>query len=645
MMERWGVRARVMLVAVVPAFVLGAFMIAYFTHLRLADLEQAYADRGRALARQVATATEYAVFSNNIEDLNRLLDAALKEDDVEGVIALNPAGRLLTKAGHLSPLPDDRPVTSARLETLPTRVRFYEPILPVRVVIGDLGFDGFGTSAKASPLGAIVIDISNARLIEQRSQLLYGGATALILVLLGSVMLATRMSQGVSDPIREVASTVARIGAGKLHERVTVQSGGSLRRLGVGVNDMAERLEHAHREMTQKIDEATAELRRRTDEAERADMAKSRFLAAASHDLRQPMHALGLFIAELAEHPHPPETHRLVRQIQASADAMENLLDSLLDISRLDAGALEPKITPSPVQPILDRIANDFQIWAEERGLHLRVRPCRAWVRTDPLLFERILSNLVSNAIRYTPSGTILLACRPDGRHLRVEVRDSGKGIEPDKQEVIFQEFVQLDNPERARTKGLGLGLAIVRRLTQLLGHHLSLRSRVGHGSVFGVRLERCEPEVVPISEPMVRTPGNLSGTRVLIVDDDPLALASLDSLLAAWGCDVTGAASLDEALALTDPDRPPEVLITDYRLQGHQTGLEVVTGVTQRIGYQVRCILITGDTGTETINKARSAGVPMLHKPVRPAKMRAVLQRILRTEETDEQGSTVDGP
>lgn len=184
-----------------------------------------------------------------------------------------------------------------------------------------------------------------------------------------------------------------------------------------------------------------------------------------------------------------------------------------------------------------------------------------------------------------------------------------------------------------------------MRRLTQLLGHHLTLRSRVGQGSVFGVRLERCDPGVTPISEPMVRTPGNLSGTRVLIVNDDPLALASLDSLLAAWGCDVTGAASLDEALALTDPDLPPEVLITDYRLQGHQTGLEVVTGVTQRIGYQVRCILITGDTGSDTINKARAAGVPMLHKPVRPAKMRAVLQRLLQTHEADESAATQDSP
>ncbi len=630
MIQHWGVRARVILVAVVPTIVLATFMIAYFTHLRLTDLEQAYSERGRALARLIATATEYAVFANNVEDLQRLLDSALKEEGVRGVVAIDSHGRPLAQAGTVSPAPTEQPIQVASQITLSESVRFFEPIVPVRLNIGDLGFDASAPRPGATILGGIVLDVSSYRLEEQRSQLLWAGALALVLVLVGSVLLATRMSQGVSRPIRNVARAVARIGAGRLHERVVVSGGGSLRRLAVGVNDMAQRLESAHAEMMQRITEATAELRTRTDEAERADMAKSRFLAAASHDLRQPMHALGLFIAELAEQPHPPDTRRLVRQIAASAEAMENLLDSLLDISRLDAGALQPKIVPCPVQPILDRIANDFHIWAEERGLRLRVRPCAAWVRTDPLLFERILSNLVSNAIRYTPRGTVLIACRPAGTDMRVEVRDSGKGVDADKQEVIFQEFVQLDNPERARTKGLGLGLAIVRRLTQLLGHTLSLRSQPGRGSVFGIRVARCAPQEQTLSSTPERTPGNLAGTRVAVVDDDPLALTSLDSLLSSWGCEVTAAASLDEALALIDPERPPDVLLTDYRLQGRQTGLEVVEQVTARVGYRLRSILITGDTGTDTINKARSAELPMLHKPVRPAKLRALLQRML---------------
>jgi signal transduction histidine kinase len=631
--RNWGIRARVVLVAVVPAIVLGAFMIAYFTHLRLTDMEHAYSERGRALARLIATATEYAVFANNIEDLQRLLDNARKEDAVRGVRVVDASGRLLAQSGLIAPSPPLRPIHVASEHNQRDSVRFLEPIVPVRLNIGDLGFDANAPHETGALLGGIVLDISSYRLEEQRSQLLWAGAIAILLVLVGSIALAIRMSQGVSQPIRNVARTVARIGAGKLHERVPVTGGGSLRRLTIGLNDMAQRLESAHKDMARRIEDATAELRARTDEAERADMAKSRFLAAASHDLRQPMHALGLFIAELADHEHPPETRRLVRQIAASAEAMENLLDSLLDISRLDAGALEPKIAPCPVQPILDRISNDFQIWAEERGLHLRVRPCPAWIRTDPMLFERILSNLVSNAIRYTPRGAILLACRPVDGHLRFEVRDSGKGIDADKQEVIFQEFVQLDNPERARTKGLGLGLAIVRRLTQLLGHSLSLRSRPGRGSVFSVTVERCEPQATPPEGPAERAPGNLSGTRILIVDDDPLALTSLDSLLASWGCEVTAAASLDDALALLDPTAPPDVLITDYRLQGHQTGLEVIDQIAGRTGYRMRCILITGDTGTETINKARAAELPMLHKPVRPAKLRALMQRMLASE------------
>jgi len=633
MISNWGIRARVVLVAVIPAIVLGAFMIAYFTHLRLTDMEQAYSARGRALARLIATATEYAVFANNVEDLQRLLDSALKEEGVRGVMVADANGRLLARSGIVSPPPPATPIRAAAQSNQDSAVRFVEPIVPVRLNVGDLGFDTTAPRPAATILGGIVLDVSSYRLEEQRSQLLWAGAIAILLVLVGSIVLAIRMSQGVSQPIRNVARTVARIGAGKMQERVPVTGGGSLRRLAIGVNDMATRLESAHNEMTRRIDDATAELRARTNEAERADMAKSRFLAAASHDLRQPMHALGLFIAELSEHPHPPDTRRLVRQIAASAEAMENLLDSLLDISRLDAGALEPRIVPCPVQPILDRIASEFHIWAEERGLRLRVRPSSAWIRTDPLLFERILSNLISNAIRYTPRGTILIACRPSGEHLRIEVRDSGKGIDADKQEVIFQEFVQLDNPERARTKGLGLGLAIVRRLTQLLGHTLSLRSRLGLGSVFGVRVERCAPQPLPATGPTERVPGSLAGTRVVLVDDDPLALTSLDSLLASWQCEVTAAPSLDEALDLLDPTQPPDVLITDYRLQGHQTGLDVIDRVTARIGYRVRCILITGDTGAETINKARAAQLPMLHKPVRPAKLRALMQRMLASD------------
>ncbi len=638
MMRHMGVRARAIVVAVVPAIVLATFMIVYYTQARLSDLENAYNDRGRALAQRIATATEYAVFANNREDLARLLDSARGEEDVRGVLVTDRSGTPLARSGDVGPENAGDDVTQRQQSTLGDRARFREPILPVRLDVEGPVFDSGPSSPSASVLGSVVLDLSRRRLDAQRAELLWTGAIALLLGLVGSVILAIRMSEGISRPIRDAARAVSGIGAGELHQRIVVRGGGSLRRLAEGVNEMAARLESSHRDMARRIDDATVELRESKEEAERGDLAKSRFLAAASHDLRQPMHALGLFIAELAEVPHPPATRHLVRQIGAAAEAMENLLDSLLDISRLDAGALQPKIRACPIQPVLDRIANDFRIWAEERGLRLRVCSCAAWVTTDPLLLERILSNLVSNAIRYTPAGTILIACRTGSAgNVRIEVRDNGTGIDEAAQHVIFQEFVQLGNPERSRSKGLGLGLAIVRRLTQLLGHGVTLRSAPGRGSVFGITLARAVATAAPYSPVEPRTLGNLAGVCVAILDDDPMALESLHSLLSAWECDVIAAASLPELLSALNVARRPDALICDYRLQGAVTGLDAISTV-RETGHDIPTIIvISGDTSAPTLNEVRSAGFPLLYKPVRPAKLRALMQRLVAHPADDE--------
>jgi two-component system, sensor histidine kinase len=394
---------------------------------------------------------------------------------------------------------------------------------------------------------------------------------------------------------------------------------------------MASRLELAHEDMQRQVEEATAELRARKDEAERATLAKSRFLAAASHDLRQPMHALGLFISELSQHPHQPESRRLVRQIAASAEAMEDLLDSLLDISKLDAGAFKPNLRSFPLQALLDRLAADFTPQADERRLRFRIRPTAAWVESDPALLERILTNLVSNALRYTPEGSVLVACRRRGALVRIEVRDSGVGIAPEAHDIVFQEFVQLENPERARNKGLGLGLAIVRRLIDLLGHRLALRSRVGGGSVFAVELPSASAQLPALADDDERPPGDLAGTRVAVVDDDPLALASLHSLLLSWGCQVYPADSLENIMMeLATRGILPQVIISDYRLRGPRTGVDVIRAVRNRVDPDLPAILISGDTATDTLIQAQAEGLVLLHKPVRPAKLRALLNRLL---------------
>ena len=407
-----------------------------------------------------------------------------------------------------------------------------------------------------------------------------------------------------------------------------VEGGKTLRTLAEGVNEMADKLGASRDDLQRQVDAATRELLEKKDEAERGNRAKTRFLAAASHDLRQPMHALGLFVAELGQKPHAPDTRRLVEQIAISAETMENLLDSLLDISRLDVGALDRQIKPFPLQPLLERIEVDYRREAGLRGQRLRLRPTSLWVESDPLLLERILHNLISNALRYTPGGTILVACRKRGRKVRIEVRDNGPGIAPEAQEAIFQEFVQLDNPERNRAKGLGLGLAIVRRLTDLLEHPLQLKSSPGRGSLFAIELPSAAPGI--LTDHHQPAPAQaLARLRVVLVDDDELALASTTGLLESWGCQVNAADTGAALLATLRPgDEAPDIIVCDYQIAGTGDGLQLIEQLRGHFARQIPAVILSGDTSPATATAIQQADIPLLHKPVRPAKLRALLQR-----------------
>ncbi|NMG64602.1 response regulator [Azoarcus indigens] len=635
MIARWGVRARVMVAAVVPMLALAVVLTVFFTTSRLADMDEALTARGTAFARQLAAASEYAVFSGNRDALQQLASAVLAEDDIVGVSIVDRNGETLARSGmldgQLPPLPTSAVLEPSTMIKGPT-LRIIEPIRPNRLELDD-GFTAITLGAAVhlgeAPLGSVVLELSLKHLHGKRDEMLWAGAGSVLLVLVGSLLLASHLSRGVSGPIRVVAHTVARIGQGKLGERVPLMGGGSLRKLAEGVNEMAEKLASAHEDLARRIEEATAELRARKEEAETANLAKSRFLAAASHDLRQPMHALGLFITELGQHAHAPQSRRLVQRIAASAEAMENLLDSLLDISKLDAGVLQPNIRPFALQPVLLRIAAEQRSSAEERGLQLKVRTNDWWVDSDPVLFERIVTNLVSNAVRYTPAGRILIAARKRGKRIHVEVRDSGIGIPPDAQEIIFQEFVQLDNNERARDKGLGLGLAIVRKLADLLGHGLGLRSTPGRGSVFTVDMPMAQPPAPTQEEDGGRAPGDLQDICIALLDDDPLACAGMEGLLSSWGCEVIPASTPDDLLAMLADSRHPDLLISDFRLHGPRNGIDMVRAVRELLGEQLPAILISGDTGADTQALAQEAGVPLLHKPVRPARLRALINRL----------------
>ncbi len=356
-----------------------------------------------------------------------------------------------------------------------------------------------------------------------------------------------------------------------------------------------------------------------------ANRGKTRFLAAASHDLRQPMQALVLLVESLQERVRQPGNIRIAESIRTSVDAMASLLNEILDISRFDAGTVRPQRASFPVATVLDRLRSAFAHPASQRGLAFRVRGNAAIVDSDPILLYRILVNLTHNALRYTRAGGVLIGCRRRREGLSIEVWDTGVGIPEDQYEAIFQEFRQLDNPQRDREKGFGLGLAIVERTARLLEHPLQVRSRVGRGSRFRIVVPYGDPELVGETE-APRQSELLEGCRVLVVEDDLEIRMATTLLLEGWRCRVHAAASgaeLDRVLGALDA--APDAILADYRLPGSETGIQIIARLRERYP-RAGAILISGDIAPEVLREAQAAGLPFLHKPLRPARLRSLL-------------------
>jgi signal transduction histidine kinase len=369
-------------------------------------------------------------------------------------------------------------------------------------------------------------------------------------------------------------------------------------------------------------------------EAEQANTAKTRFLAAASHDLRQPIHALGLFFAELSDRVHSPETAMLIGQIEDSIAAINSMLNALLDVSKLDAGVVKPAIEPFGLTELFARLKAEFQPIALENLNELRIRPALAIVNTDPAMLERMLRNLIGNALHYTESGRILVAARPRGQNIEIQIFDNGRGIPEDQLDEIFIEFHQLQNPARDRRQGLGLGLAIVKRLAMLLHHEIKVVSRLGRGSCFSITLPLAR--VTAASEPGQLKRANrpnysFAGRQVLVLDDDNAVLESMKGLLIRWGCQVTTASSPAEAVdKLAAAMQRLDLLIIDYRLPENVSGIDVARNMQTSLDYPFAVLIITGDTGPERLREADASGYPLLHKPVQPAKLRSTLQYLM---------------
>ncbi|HUX90256.1 MAG TPA: ATP-binding protein [Gallionellaceae bacterium] len=372
-----------------------------------------------------------------------------------------------------------------------------------------------------------------------------------------------------------------------------------------------------------RVEKAIAEEARR--DAEHANTAKSKFLAAASHDLRQPIHAQGLFLEVLSRTDLNSNQRNLVASSRAASEASSELLNALLDFSRIEAGVIEPQIQTFRLQPLFNKIERELAPQADAKDIVYRSRETHLAVQSDPMLLELILRNLVSNAIRYTEHGGVLVACRQHAAQAVLEVWDTGIGIAPEHRQEVFHEFHQLGNPERDRQKGLGLGLAITKGLARTLGHDLSLASTLQRGSVFRLTLP-IDTVISATQIAMTQNRTRLLNARLLVIDDDEIVREGMLHLLRDWGCECEAAESIEEAMALARI-HAPDLVISDYRLREQRTGVEAIATLRALLGESLPALLITGDTAPERLREAQASGVPLLHKPVSPTQL---YQRLL---------------
>ncbi|MBU1425501.1 MAG: response regulator [Gammaproteobacteria bacterium] len=642
-MKRHGIERQTLAVAVIPILILALLLESYFTYTRFADLDRALFDRAKLIVHQLASSSEYPVFSGNQGLLQQQVDAAFAQQDVNSILVLDADLKYLAGAGgtrntyerelfknSLSEVDDIVTIREDR-----NVLWFHQPIVATQIKLDELA-NATADNLSSKALGSVIVEISKSRLNIAKLEMLGLNLFLLLLVLLSTMLIAMRVSRRITLPVLQMNNAIRRIGEGHLDTHIAGNRVLELDELASGINDMSRLLQQDRNTLQQRIDEATQELRRKKEEAEKANYDKSRFLAAASHDLRQPMHALGLFVGELHSRLDTAEQLKIASKVEESVEALSSLLDSLLDISKLDAGIVIPQIQGVDVESMLKRMVQDFVAVAQRKNITLRVRCFHAKVLSDPVLLERILLNLLSNAIRYTPqNGTVLLCCRKRGDDLRIEVRDNGVGIPPTEQQNVFHEFVQLANSARDRSKGLGLGLAIVDRLARLLRHSLTLRSSPNRGSTFSVTVPRefgveellAEQGNVPVAAPSRHD--RMENLQALVVDDDMLVRISTAGILESWGCHVMVAGDLQESKELCSQIHF-DLVICDYRLPDGN-GLMLADFIQENREIQPAIILVSGDTAPEIQQASIARGLHLMYKPVRPAKLRSLVIFLLK--------------
>ncbi len=612
---------------VVPCAAVALALTGWFTNSRLATLESAFDAEGQSVAKQVAAMSDLSLYAGDVPALQNVANAALRGGQVTRVEISNGAGIFVT-AG-----PKSAPLGQSRMFTAP---------ITLREASRTSAFAPAGATATGdAPIGLVQTFRDTTAYTHERTRSLMAGIGIAMIALLVAWAWVRHTARAVVQPLRRISRTVAALEAGRFDARCNVVTlaadddrdpGAGTRRaqhefvnLAQDINRLAERLQRNRQISDEQVREATAVALQRMAEAEQAALSRARFLAAASHDLRQPLHAMGLFIDGLLPTASPIQRPAVLR-LQEATDFMGVLLDDLLEISRLDAQVLTPTIAGVSLATVFDQLDARHAAPAAAARVRLQWKDRGLAVGTDPAVVVRIVGDLVSNAVRQSaPDGTVLVVARRRGRNVRIEVRDNGVGIAPIHQARIFEEFYQVANTERDRRQGFGLGLSICARIALLLGTRISVRSALQAGSMFSLDLPMADPRhAAAPAEQAVSAP--LAGLHCLVVDDDPAILDGSRTLLEQWGCQVDCASTRTEALTRLDESHAHfDVVLCDLQLAGDEDGMEVIED-TRRLQPDALAVLVSGATGPESLQRLRQGGVMLLTKPVAPAKLRALL-------------------
>ncbi|NID05520.1 hybrid sensor histidine kinase/response regulator [Luteibacter jiangsuensis] len=607
---------RLTCVALVPTAISAVLLVTLLTRHQMDTLHEMGRSTADAIAQQAATVSGDALRTGERRELGRIAQSIVQLPQVSRVRISDRDGEIVADRvnGSIASGSDDDSLTVAReiLDPLTRRA-----------------------------VGSVIVDVSVEDAVAAQRASVHNALVWLALSLLIAVMIGWSTARWLSAPLRNLAIAVRQLGLGDRTVVVPVTDDTEIGDLQRGFNGAASKLLHAQIGMEREIASATDELARKNAALEAASVAKARFLAAASHDLRQPLYALTLFSSGLAVDEYDPVRLNRIAHIQECVESLDHLFGELLDLSRLETGAMPAAVRDVPLDEVFEEVSVNFRMVAEQHDLRLVVRTTRLWVRSDRTMLARILNNLVSNALRYTRTGGVLVGARRrlDGT-VRVDVWDTGLGIAKEHLQHIFDEFYRVEGgpdtgrPEGTR-RGLGLGLSTVQKLAGLLGTRATVRSRPGKGTLFSIVLPEVQPgtmEIAPTPPPDPAIPRDIVGMRVLVIDDEPTILAGISYLLGSWGCEVVTAEDAQQAMeAVHQWMQPPDIVISDLRLR-EGTGLDVI-GQLDRY-YRRRPgdpppfarVLITGETRGEFLHHVDQSDTRVLFKPVSPERLHEVM-------------------